>query len=168
MHQKIFTLLICIFCIIPFLKGETDVVHTSMGAEAKEVIFLTGSNVFSFSSEELTVGGITNYDTDAVFLLVDEYPVFEHGEGLRSFVESRLEYPESAIDNHVEGVVLVSFIVEKDGRLSSPRVVRGIGYGCEEEVIKVLAEFPRMRPGFLSGEPVRVALTLPVRFQLKY
>lgn len=135
----------------------------------KEVVVINGSNVFSFKSTEFDLSR-TLYleDENAVHLFVDEYPVFFYPDGLRNFVESNVAYPEQAIINNAEGVVLINFIVEKDGSVSNPRILRAVGYGCDEEVLRLFTSFPKAIPGRIAGQPVRVGMTLPVRFRLNY
>ncbi|TVQ14497.1 MAG: energy transducer TonB [Bacteroidetes bacterium] len=136
--------------------------------EGKEILLINGSQVYSFSRDEFNVSKTLLNDENMVHYLVDQYPVFQHTRGLKNFVESLIEYPEEAIDNHVEGVVLVNFIVEKDGTISNPRFIRTLGYGCEEEVLRVIDRFPVATPGKISEQPVRVGITLPIRFKLQY
>ena len=67
---------------------------------------------------------------------------------------------------NIEGLVLVSFVVEKDGNISNASVLRGIGGGCDEEALRVVARMPAWKPGQQGGKPVRVRYTLPMRFKL--
>lgn len=137
-------------------------------AEGKEIILINGSQVYSFSRDEFTISETLLRDENMVHLLVDEYPVFQHTKGIKDFVEGLIEYPKEALENYVEGIVLVNFVVEKDGTISSPRFIKTLGFGCEEEVLRVIDEFPTARPGSISGQPVRVGITLPIRFKLQY
>lgn len=153
------------FRFLPLLLILTLVISQTRG-EGKEIILINGSQVYSFSRDEFSVSESLLTDENMVHFLVDEYPVFQHEKGIIDFVEDLIEYPEEALENLVEGVVLVSFVVEKDGTLSTPRFVRSLGYGCEEEVLRVIERFPAATPGKISGQPVRVGITLPVSFKL--
>jgi len=82
------------------------------------------------------------------------------------FLGKNLKYPEMAVDQHMQGKVWVSFIVEKDGRLSNIVVDRGAGYGMDEEALRVLKMSPAWRPGIQNGQPVRVRFNIPINFQL--
>ncbi len=90
---------------------------------------------------------------------------------LLRFVYSQVGYPVEARRQGLEGNVVVSFVVELDGSLSSPQIVKDIGGGCGLEVIRVVNLMNerglRWRPGFKEDGPVRVRMTLPVRFQLE-
>jgi len=82
------------------------------------------------------------------------------------FLNKNLKYPEMAVDQHMQGKVWVSFIVEKDGRLSNIVVNRGAGYGMDEEALRVLKMAPAWKPGIQNGQPVRVRYNIPINFQL--
>ena len=82
------------------------------------------------------------------------------------FLRKNLRYPERAAEAGVGGKVLVSFVVEKDGRLTDIRIVRGIGFGCDEEAARVLKKSPAWEPGIQNNRQVRVLYTIPLHFQL--
>jgi protein TonB len=82
------------------------------------------------------------------------------------FLHKNLKYPYEAFDKSKEGNVWVSFIIEKDGRLSSLVVEHGAGFGMDEEALRVLKLAPAWKPGIQNGQPVRVKYTLPLSFQL--
>jgi len=80
-------------------------------------------------------------------------------------IQKHITYPEEARKQGIEGRVMVSFIVNEQGRVENAKVVRGIGGGCDEEAVRVVkkAEF---EPGYQDGEPVRVKFMLPIHFKL--
>jgi protein TonB len=82
------------------------------------------------------------------------------------FLSKNLRYPQMAIDQHIQGKVWVSFIIEKDGTLSNFKVIRGVGYGLDEEALRVLKLAPAWKPGMQNGQPVRVQYNIPINFQL--
>jgi protein TonB len=82
------------------------------------------------------------------------------------FLRKNLSYPGMAIDEHMQGRVFVSFIIEKDGHLSNFVVERGAGYGMDEEAMRVLKLAPAWKPGIQNNQPVRVKYTIPINFQL--
>jgi len=82
------------------------------------------------------------------------------------FIQKHLKYPDMAVDNKMQGKVWVSFIVEKDGRLSNFMVDRGAGYGMDEEALRVLKLAPAWKPGIQNGQPVRVKYNIPINFIL--
>jgi protein TonB len=85
---------------------------------------------------------------------------------LLAFVMRNLKYPRAALENDIEGTVVVQFIVEKDGSITGAEVLKGIGGGCGEEALRVVREMPKWRPGIQQGRKVRVSFRLPIRFQM--
>lgn len=88
---------------------------------------------------------------------------------LLGFLKSNIRYPLQAIKNKTEGIVLVQFIIEKDGSVSNIKVLKEIGDGCGSETVRVLELLNSMKllwtPGFQGKVPVRVQYTLPVEFE---
>jgi protein TonB len=82
------------------------------------------------------------------------------------FLSKNLRYPDMAIDQHIQGKVWVSFIIEADGKLSNFKVERGVGYGLDEEALRVLKLAPAWKPGIQNGHAVRVQYTIPINFLL--
>lgn len=82
------------------------------------------------------------------------------------FLMKNIKYPDMASDQHASGAVWVSFIIEADGRLSNFKVLRGAGYGMDEEALRVLKMAPAWKPGIQNGQPVRVSYNIPIRFIL--
>jgi protein TonB len=104
---------------------------------------------------------------DKTFLTVERMPEPVNGmQGWSKFLQNTIRYPDAAMSNGVMGKVIVSFIVEKDGQLSSFKLERGPGFGLDEEAIRVLKLAKPWKPGMQNGQPVRVKLTLPISFML--
>jgi len=98
---------------------------------------------------------------------VDVMPQPDGGEAAWSkFLSRNLRYPNEAQDARVSGRVLVSFIIEKDGKLSNIVVERAAGYGFDEEALRVLKMAKAWKPGMQNGQPVRVRYLIPINFQL--
>jgi periplasmic protein TonB len=102
-------------------------------------------------------------------LWVPEMPHFPGGEKeLHAFLLNGIKYPREAREVNIQGTVFLTFIVEPDGSITEISVLRGIGGGCEEEALRVVKSMPNWVPGKQNGNPVRVRLTLPVKFTLHY
>ncbi|MDR3273302.1 MAG: TonB family protein [Flavobacteriaceae bacterium] len=103
-----------------------------------------------------------------VYSAVDVDASFPGGtDALRNYVSAQMEYPEKALKNGTQGRVLIKFVVEKDGAMSGFKVVKGIGDGCEEEVIRILKKInKKWIPAQINGTTVRTYFTLPVAFKL--
>lgn len=105
-------------------------------------------------------------DSDEVFVFVDKRPEFQYGSFV-DWIKNNMRYPLPAQRDKVEGRVLVSFIVEKDGRLTNIRVLtKDIHISLQEEARRVIASMPNWQPGIKKGKTVRVRLTIPVTFSL--
>lgn len=120
--------------------------------------------ILGMMDEPIDVGEI---DDDTYFQVVDEEPSFPGGmEALYKFLAENIQYPQEAMDNHITGKVYVTFVVEADGSITNPRLLRDIGGGCGQEAIRVVKNMPRWKPGKNRGEAVRVQFNLPVNFTL--
>lgn len=98
-----------------------------------------------------------------IFVIVEEMPKLIGG---LSDLQKKIHYPEIAKKAGVEGRVIVQFVVNEQGAVTDPVVVRGIGAGCDEEAIRAVQE-ARFTPGKQRGKPVRVKMSLPITFKLK-
>jgi len=102
-----------------------------------------------------------------VFLVVEVAPEYPGGlDSLLKYLQENITYPKEARDANIQGIVYVTFIVEANGSVSSVKVLRGIGGGCDEEAARVVKEMPAWKPGTQRGKQVRVQFNLPVRFIL--
>ncbi len=86
---------------------------------------------------------------------------------LVSYIANQLVYPAAAKEKAIEGVVYVSFIVDQQGAVKSPKIIRDIGGDCGAAAIEVLRSMPRWQPAISQGTEVSVQLNLPVRFYVK-
>lgn len=107
---------------------------------------------------------------DEVFEQVDQLPTYGNEAQfaeLYEFIGKNLAYPEEARKSKIEGKVFAKFVVEKDGSLSNVKVLKGIGHGCDEEVVRVVKLLPaKWKPGEKNGKIVRTTYTLPFFFKL--
>ena len=100
-------------------------------------------------------------------MIPETMPSFRGGEQkLFEFIGKNVVYPKEAIEAGVEGRVFVEFYIEKDGTVCDAKVLRGIGYGCDEEALRVIGLMPKWSPGKQRGKAVRVRYTLPINFKL--
>jgi len=103
-----------------------------------------------------------------IFMVVESMPEYPGGEpALYKYLAENIKYPQMAKESGIQGRVFVTFVVEKDGRVTDVRVLRGIGGGCDEEAIRVVQNMPKWTPGKQRGKSVRVQYNLPVKFTLQ-
>ena len=98
-----------------------------------------------------------------VFVIVEEPP--ELIGGLEA-IQRRIKYPEVALRAGLEGRVIVQFIVDENGNVMDPFVIRGLGGGCDEEAIRAIKE-AKFKPGRQRGKAVRVRYVIPIKFSLQ-
>jgi protein TonB len=93
-------------------------------------------------------------------------PEFPGGkEAMYAYISENLHYPKMALESGVEGKVVITFVVMADGSIQMSNVERGIGYGCDDEALRVVKEMPTWEPGRQNGRKVPVRMVLPVVFQ---
>jgi protein TonB len=103
-----------------------------------------------------------------IFTIVEEMPSFPGGEAeLFKYLNKNVKYPQMAQDAGITGVVYLTFVVDENGKVKDPKVLRGIGGGCDEEAIRVVKSMPAWEPGKQRGKAVRVQYNLPIRFTLR-
>lgn len=106
-------------------------------------------------------------DNSQVFSTPEMPPAFPGGQaGLMKFLSSHVQYPAEAAEMRIQGRVVVTFIIEKDGSISNIKVVRGVSPALDAEAVRVVKSMPRWAPGEINGKPVRVTYNLPVTFRL--
>jgi TonB family protein len=86
---------------------------------------------------------------------------------LREWVYQYLKYPQNAVRNGVQGTVTVQFVIEKDGKISDVKVVKGVDEELDAEALKVVSASPKWKAGKVGGAKVRSSLTLPIDFRLE-
>ncbi len=103
-----------------------------------------------------------------VFDVVEEMPSFPGGQGaLMQYLASNIKYPVVAQENGVQGRVIVSFVVERDGSISDVKVARSVDPSLDREAQRVVKSMPKWKPGKQNGSAVRVKYTVPVVFRLQ-
>ena len=94
-------------------------------------------------------------------------PSFPGGEeALNTYLTESIQYPTIAIENGIEGVVTLDFMVKSDGSIGEIKVVRSVEPTLDEEAVRIVKMLPNFIPGEMNGEPVDVWYTLPIKFNL--
>ena len=112
---------------------------------------------------------IRKKDNDKVYAdIVEEAPEFPGGNSsLLKFLSKNIKYPLVAEQNGIQGRVIVKFIVDEDGSVVDPKVVRSLDPACDKEAIRVVKLMPKWKPGKQDGKPIRVEYSMPVNFKLQ-
>lgn len=104
---------------------------------------------------------------DEIFIAPMQVAEFPGGQvQLAQWLASNIQYPAVAAENEVQGRVIVKFVVEKDGSISQPSVVKGVDHDLDKEALRIVKAMPRWTPAKNDGETVRSYFTLPISFRL--
>ena len=102
-----------------------------------------------------------------VYDVVEVMPQFPGGQtAMLKYIMENIKYPKQIMEEGIQGRVTVSFIVEKDGRVSNVRLLRSVQPLLDKEAVRVVKSMPKWSPGKQNGKPVRVRFNLPVMFKL--
>lgn len=101
------------------------------------------------------------------FDVVEKMPVFPGGQtALMEYIGKNLRYPAKAQQEKIQGRVIAGFVVEKDGSISEPTIMRSVSPELDAEAIRILSSMPKWTPGTQGGKEVRVRYTVPIHFKL--
>ena len=108
-------------------------------------------------------------EEDQPFLIAETMPSFQGGDlnTFRAWVQQNVRFPQIALENGIQGRVVLSFVIEKDGRLTNIQVLQTPDRSLSEEAIRVLSKSPKWSPGKQRNQAVRVKYTLPVDFRVQ-
>ena len=135
-------------------KIETDVSFTEFD-EDTEI-----EQIVAVEEEEV--------EDDQPFLRAETMPSFQGGDlnTFRKWVQENVRFPQIALENGIQGRVTLTFVIEKDGRLTNIQVLQTPDRSLSEEAIRVLNKSPKWSPGKQRNQAVRVKYTLPVDFRV--
>ena len=103
-----------------------------------------------------------------VYESVEQMPEFPGGmEGLMRYLQQNVQYPPIAVQNNVQGRVVVQFIIDETGQVGDVEVVRSVSEEVDAEAVRVVKSMPKFEPGRQNGEPVAVWYTLPIAFKMQ-
>lgn len=108
------------------------------------------------------------HEPEKIFVAVEQPAEFPGGQAaMMKWLSNNIRYPESAQQNGISGRVVVKFVVEKDGSIGSPQIVKGVDRDLDQEALRVVKRMPKWQPGKNNGQPVRSYFNLPVTFRLQ-
>ena len=155
---------------IPVLSDQIDIVDDEI--EVDDDMFMNLEDDSSLGVEIMDYVEVEEevVEEEAIpFQLVEEKPSFQGGDAnqFSKWVNSRLQYPEIAKENGVQGRVTLQFTVEKDGTVTKVKVLRGVDPSLDKEAVRVVSMSPKWKPGKQRDRAVPVTYTFPVIFQLR-
>ena len=106
-------------------------------------------------------------EEEEIFMVVEDQPEFPGGTAaLLEYLRKNIKYPAICRENNIQGRVLVTFIVNKDGAIVEPEVVKSVNPSLDKEALRVISQMPNWKPGSQRSKPVRVRYTVPVYLRL--
>jgi len=151
------------------MKSQDDLneVKTAIGAFDVKGNDEEGGTVLK-AVEEIATPEPPKEEETKVFDVVEQMPSFPGGTGaLMEFLGKNVKYPVVAQENGVQGRVVVSFVVERDGSITDVKVVRSVDPSLDKEATRVVSSMPKWIPGKQNGSAVRVKYNVPVSFKLQ-
>ena len=133
------------------------------------ILMISATSIYAQTNESQTIeeGQKKESKSDEVFVIVDKMPEFLGGmKVLLIFLEENIQYPTEAHEMGIEGKVIVSFVIEKNGKATNVEIIRGINPLFDAEATRMIPLMPKWQAGELNGEIVRVKFILPVVFKI--
>jgi hypothetical protein len=150
-----------LFLIFPFTLAAQEKIDNAPPTTEKEILWCDGV------AETVSPSEFAGAAPEAVYTMVEEMPTFVGGEEARlKFIKKTFKYPIFALENSVQGSILLTFVITKTGCIYKPRVISGIGSGCDEEALRVVQQMPRWNPGRNDGVPVAVQYKMTVNINM--
>lgn len=140
-----------------------------------QISFATGYKAKEANAKDFREGGTVKLEAatspvkDQLFTVVEKMPVYPGGiEALQKQIAANIRYPRIAYENGIQGRVVCSFVINKDGTISDVSIVRGVDPALDKEAIRVIETLPGIwEPGEQRGHKVRVKYTIPILFDIK-
>jgi TonB family protein len=147
-----------------WMLGTYVVAATLIGTSA---LFVAGCESQVSKENDIVKTEAKTGDNERIFSEVEVAPEYPGGNTeMFKFLGRKIKYPTRASNADVHGRVFVSFVVTAEGNVKDVTVLKGIGYGCDEEAARVVSSFPKWTPGKQNGKAVSVKFTVPIMFQL--
>jgi protein TonB len=146
--------------IIEIVEDDADIEEDIMASteDQSEWVDLTEYDVVEVEPEP---------EEEAPFMVVEDMPEFPGGTAaLLEYLRKNIKYPAICRENNIQGRVIVSFVVNKDGAIVDPEVVKSVNPSLDKEAVRVISNMPPWKPGKQRGKAVRVKYTVPVNFRL--
>jgi protein TonB len=162
------------------VENDKEIEQVKSSDEVKETETALGSTNFDQGTDDLNV--VREHKNEViveekkpepvvenkVFDSVEQMPQFPGGEGeLLKWISSHIKYPTMAMENNIQGRVVVRFVVTQDGSVGEVKVVRSKDPDLDREAVRVVKSLPKFIPGKMNGHAVNVWYTLPVNFKLQ-
>ena len=150
------------------MKSQDDLAETNTAIGAFTVEGNDETAEVKHVEEKIAEPEPVKEEETKVFDVVEQMPSFPGGAGtLMQYLSSNIKYPVVAEENGVQGRVVCTFVVEKDGSITDVRVIKSVDPSLDKEAMRVVKSMPKWIPGKQNGAAVRVKYTVPVTFRLQ-
>jgi len=155
---------------LPVIMEVIDIVPDDIEIEDVEFITeVTDNTEYDFWTND-TSGTEDIDDTPIPFVQVEDKPEFNGGDPKTEFaryIAKHVQYPAVAVENHVYGLVVVQFVIDQNGKLTDPSILRSVDPALDAEALRVISTSPLWTPGKQRNKPVRVTFQFPINFVLQ-
>lgn len=150
------------------LKSQDDLAKTNTAIGSFDVKGNDEAAGEVLKAKEVIAEEAPKVEEQKVFDVVEQMPSFPGGTGaLFEYLSKHIKYPVVAEENGIQGRVIVTFVVERDGSVTDVRVAKSVDPSLDKEAVRVVSGMPRWIPGKQNGSAVRVKYTVPVTFRLQ-
>ena len=150
------------------IKSQDDLSKTNTAIGTFDVKGNDEAEGEVLKAKEVVVDEKPKEEETKVFHVVEQMPSFPGGDAeLMKFLSTHIKYPVVAEENGIQGRVIATFVVERDGSISDVKVIKSVDPSLDKEAIRVLKSMPKWIPGKQNGSAVRVKYTVPVTFRLQ-
>ena len=150
------------------MKSQDDLAETNTAIGAFTVEGNDETAEVKHVEEKIAEPEPVKEEETKVFDVVEQMPSFPGGpSALMQYLNSNIKYPVVAEENGVQGRVVCTFVVERDGSITDVRVVKSVDPSLDKEAVRVVKGMPKWIPGKQNGSAVRVKYTVPVTFRLQ-
>jgi len=150
------------------IKSQDDLSKTNTAIGSFDVKGNDEEGGEVLKAQQVAVDEAPKEEETKVFDVVEQMPSFPGGDAaLMKFLSEHIKYPVVAEENGIQGRVIATFVVERDGSITDVKVIKSVDPSLDKEAIRVLKSMPRWIPGKQNGSAVRVKYTVPVTFRLQ-
>ena len=151
------------------MKSQDEIMNSKVAVGFANVIGNDENGEVLKAKEALVTEPVkTKEEENKVFDVVEQMPSFPGGmAALMAYLQKSIKYPPVAEENGIQGRVVCTFVVERDGSVTDVKVAKSVDPSLDKEAVRVVSAMPRWIPGKQNGQSVRVKYTLPVTFRLQ-
>ena len=151
------------------MKSQDEIMNSKVAVGFANVIGNDESGEVLKAKEQLITEPVKpKEEENKVFDVVEQMPSFPGGmNALMDYLRKAIKYPPVAEENGIQGRVVCTFVVERDGSVTDVRVAKSVDPSLDKEAVRVVSAMPKWIPGKQNGQSVRVKYTLPVTFRLQ-